>query len=69
MDRGACMGTTGVKVRAWVVLQGLCDGCGGFMGPTGVVVHAWVLQGLCDVHGSYRGCGACMGRTGVVVHV
>ena len=38
-------------------------------GPTGVVVHAWVLQGLCDVHGSYRGCGACMGRTGVVVHV
>ena len=52
------------------------------MGPTGVVVRAWVVQGLCDVHGSYRGCvtcmglwcvhgsyrdcGACMGRTGVV---
>ena len=24
------------------------------MDPTGVVVRAWVLQGVCDVHESYR---------------
>ena len=36
------------------------------VGPTGVVCRAWVLQGLCDVHGSYRGCGACVSPIGVV---
>ena len=56
----------GSSYRDCVTVVGDCGAC---MGPTGVVVHAWVLQGLCDVHGSYRGCGACMGRTGVVVHV
>ena len=51
-----CMGPTGLH-KSYM----------GWMGPTGVVVRAWVLQGLCDVHGSYSGCGACMGPTGVVV--
>ena len=47
--------------------DGTHSGLGGVivcMDPTGVVVRVSVLQGVYDVHGSYRGYVTCMGPTG-----